>query len=33
MERYAAENTEFKNLIKTSLAEERIHKRDQAEKP
>ena len=33
MERYAAENNEFKNLIKTSLAEEGIHKRDEAEKP
>ena len=32
MERYAAKNSEFKNLIKTSLAEERIHQRDEAEK-
>ena len=31
MEKSAAENNEFKNLIKKNLAEEKIHKRDEAE--
>ena len=30
MEKNAAENNEFKNLIKKTLAEERIHKRNSA---
>ena len=32
IEKYAAENNELKNLIKNSLAEEKIHRRDEAEK-
>ena len=31
MEKNAAENNEFNNMIKKTLAEERIHKRDKAE--
>ena len=31
MEKNAAENNEFKNLIKKALSEEKIHKRDEAE--
>ena len=31
IEKNAAENNEFKNLIKKKLTEERIHKRDEAE--